>query len=96
MLQAVPLAEEERPAFAPVVQDSPEERAATTLEALQQRLGKSTDVAMLSDHLSLLRRCTTVRRSSGVAKFSSECGWGLAGAADSAGCGFGWYLASRV
>lgn len=56
MLQAVPLAEEGAAAFAPATQNSPEDRAAKTLAALQQRMGKSTDVAMLSDHLSLLRR----------------------------------------
>jgi excinuclease ABC subunit C len=55
MLQAVPLVEE---GVAVVVtpQDSPEERAARTLGRLTGKTDDSTDVAMLSDHLSLLRR----------------------------------------
>ena len=55
MLQAVPLVEE---GVAAVItpQDSPEERAARTLASLAQTTSDSTDVAMLSDHLSLLRR----------------------------------------
>src|SRR5262249_5101580 len=53
MLQAVPL-EGEPPASNAT--NSPEERAAHALEALEQKAGKPNDLAMLSDHLSLLRR----------------------------------------
>ena len=51
MLQAVPL--EEGPAG---VMESPEVRAENVLAALERRVLESTDLATLSDHLSLLRR----------------------------------------
>ena len=50
MLQAVPLEGEASTA------DSPEERGAGALTALGQKVGKANDLALLSDHLSLLRR----------------------------------------
>jgi excinuclease ABC subunit C len=53
MLQAVPLEGE------PVVDgvaNSPEKRAAQTLATLEAKAGQPNDLAMLSDHLSLLRR----------------------------------------
>jgi excinuclease UvrABC nuclease subunit len=53
MLQAVPL--EGEPVAAAAL-DSPEERAAGALAALEQKAGKTNDLALLSDHLSLLRR----------------------------------------
>ena len=53
MLQAVPL--EGEPA-ADSVANSPEDRAAHALKALEEKTGKSNDLALLSDHLSLLRR----------------------------------------
>jgi excinuclease ABC subunit C len=53
MLQAVPL--EGEPA-ADSVANSPEDRAAHALTALEEKAGKSNDLALLSDHLSLLRR----------------------------------------
>ncbi len=52
MLQAVPLGEN----GAQAVPDSPETRAAHTLATLQQQATAPTDIALLSDHLSLLRR----------------------------------------
>jgi excinuclease ABC subunit C len=52
MLQAVPLDGE--PTADPV--NSPEDRAAHTVTALEERVGKTNDLALLSDHLSLLRR----------------------------------------
>jgi hypothetical protein len=55
MLQAVPLAEE-RAATAPAMPDNPEDRAARVIHALEQRLHSTADTALLSDHLSLLRR----------------------------------------
>ncbi len=54
MLQAVPLDGEI--GVEGVVKDSPEERAAQVLAALKERVGSTNDLAMLSDHLSLLRR----------------------------------------
>ena len=36
--------------------DSPEVRAAAVLAALEEKAGKANDLALLSDHLSLLRR----------------------------------------
>ena len=51
MLQAVPL--EDGPVS---VVESPEVRAAAVLETLESRVRVSTDLATLSDHLSLLRR----------------------------------------
>lgn len=54
MLQAVPLEGEPTPAL--TANDSPEQRAATTLAALETQAGPERDLAMLSDHLSLLRR----------------------------------------
>jgi hypothetical protein len=51
MLQAVPL--EGRPAE-PV--NSPEERAQVVLESLEAKIAPANDLALLSDHLSLLRR----------------------------------------
>jgi excinuclease UvrABC nuclease subunit len=53
MLQAVPL-EGEPPADSTL--NSPEERAAHALAALEEKAGKPSDLALLSDHLSLLRR----------------------------------------
>ena len=56
MLQAVPL--EGEPAIGNAT-NSPEERAARALkalEALEEKAGKPNDLALLSDHLSLLRR----------------------------------------
>jgi excinuclease ABC subunit C len=52
MLQAVPLEGE------PVagVLDSPEDRAARALSALEEKVSKTKDLALLSDHLSLFRR----------------------------------------
>ena len=51
MLQAVPLEGE-----AGTVVDSPEVRAAAVLGALEARVGKVNDLALLSDHLSLFKR----------------------------------------
>jgi excinuclease ABC subunit C len=53
MLQAVPL--EGEPAAGSTT-NSPEERAAHALTALEERAAKPSDLALLSDHLSLLRR----------------------------------------
>jgi excinuclease UvrABC nuclease subunit len=53
MLQAVPL---EGQAGATSVTNSPEDRAAHALKALEEKAGKPNDLALLSDHLSLLRR----------------------------------------
>jgi hypothetical protein len=53
MLQAVPL---EGEPVAGSATNSPEERAAHALATLEQRAGKPNDLALLSDHLSLLRR----------------------------------------
>lgn len=53
MLQAVPL--EGEPAASNAV-NSPEERAVHALAALEKKTGKPNDLALLSDHLSLLRR----------------------------------------
>ncbi|HWZ01056.1 MAG TPA: hypothetical protein VNX17_08260, partial [Edaphobacter sp.] len=53
MLQAVRL-EGEPAAGSPT--NSPEERAAHALAALEEKAGKPSDLALLSDHLSLLRR----------------------------------------
>jgi excinuclease ABC subunit C len=53
MLQAVPL--EGEPASDSAA-DSPEDRAAHALKALEEKAGKPNDLALLSDHLSLLRR----------------------------------------
>jgi excinuclease ABC subunit C len=54
MLQAVPL--EGVPSSTTSATNSPEERAAHALAALEKKAGKPTDLALLSDHLSLLRR----------------------------------------
>jgi excinuclease ABC subunit C len=54
MLQAVPL--EGVPSSTTSATNSPEERAAHALSALEKKAGKPTDLALLSDHLSLLRR----------------------------------------
>jgi excinuclease ABC subunit C len=55
MLQAVPLVEEgvSVPVTPP---DNPEDRAARVVHALAERLHSTADTALLSDHLSLLRR----------------------------------------
>jgi excinuclease ABC subunit C len=53
MLQAVPLQGE---AGAGNPESSPEERARAVMARLEERVGKVKDVALLSDHLSLLRR----------------------------------------
>jgi excinuclease ABC subunit C len=51
MLQAIPLdSDSEGPT------NSPEVRAAHVIATLEQKTGKSADLALLSDHLSLLRR----------------------------------------
>ncbi|MEO6803693.1 MAG: excinuclease ABC subunit C, partial [Granulicella sp.] len=55
MLQAVPL-EGEPTATPTATLDSPETRATRTIESLEERLHDPTDIALLSDHLSLLRR----------------------------------------
>ena len=55
MLQAVPLSEPGLQAEATAT-DSPELRAAKVLEALTAKASPSNDTALLSDHLSLLRR----------------------------------------
>jgi excinuclease ABC subunit C len=52
MLQAVPLEDSGIPSSV----DSPEERAKTVLGMLAEKVGGAGDVALLSDHLSLLRR----------------------------------------
>ena len=54
MLQAIPL--EPAPGDAPATTDSPEERAASLLQTLEGKAGVENDLAMVSDHLSLLRR----------------------------------------
>jgi excinuclease ABC subunit C len=51
MLQAVPLEGETAASV-----DSPEERARTVIETLKAKVGAASDLAILSDHLSLLRR----------------------------------------
>lgn len=51
MLQAVPLED-----AAAGVKDSPEERAKAVLARLEENVGAANDMALLSDHLSLLRR----------------------------------------
>jgi excinuclease ABC subunit C len=53
MLQAVPL---EGEATAGITANSPEDRAAHALKTLEEKAGKPKDLALLSDHLSLLRR----------------------------------------
>jgi excinuclease ABC subunit C len=52
MLQAVPL----EGASADGVQSSPETRAAQAIAALEAKVGATNDLALLSDHLSLVRR----------------------------------------
>jgi len=59
MLEAVPLAEETRTAeiLAPLTPaESPEVRAAAVITTLEEEASAPTDLATLSDHLSLLRR----------------------------------------
>jgi excinuclease ABC subunit C len=51
MLQAVPL--EGEPA---TTTESPEERAKIVLESLDSKIAPASDLALLSDHLSLFRR----------------------------------------
>jgi len=53
MLQAVPL---EGGAADSSATNSPEDRAAHALKKLEEKAGKPNDLALLSDHLSLLRR----------------------------------------
>ncbi len=53
MLQAIPL---EGTATASTAINSPEDRAANALKSLEEKVGKHNDLAVLSDHLSLLRR----------------------------------------
>jgi hypothetical protein len=55
MLQAVPLSESGVPGEATPA-DSPELRAANLLASLTEKASPSNDTALLSDHLSLLRR----------------------------------------
>ncbi|CAN5712350.1 hypothetical protein BH10ACI4_BH10ACI4_33490 [soil metagenome] len=52
MLQAVPLEAE----VSAVMKDSPEDRARGVLAKLEEKIGAENDLALLSDHLSLLRR----------------------------------------
>ncbi len=52
MLQAVPLNGDTTGSAT----NSPEDRAAHALKSLEEKVGKSNDLALLSDHLSLLRR----------------------------------------
>jgi excinuclease ABC subunit C len=53
MLQAVPL---EGEATSDSAINSPEDRAAHALKSLEEKVAKHNDLALLSDHLSLLRR----------------------------------------
>ena len=53
MLQAVPL---EGESASSDTANSPEDRAIHALKVLEEKVGKSNDLALLSDHLSLLRR----------------------------------------
>ncbi len=53
MLQAVPL---EGESASSDTANSPEDRAIHALKVLEDKIGKSNDLALLSDHLSLLRR----------------------------------------
>jgi hypothetical protein len=53
MLQAIPL---EGTATASTTTHSPEDRAAHALRVLEEKAGQPSDLAVLSDHLSLLRR----------------------------------------
>ena len=53
MLQAIPL---EGEPGAGTAADSPEDRAAQVLATLDKKIAKAKDLALLSDHLSLLRR----------------------------------------
>jgi excinuclease ABC subunit C len=53
MLQAVPL---EGESASNDTANSPEDRAIHALKALEEKVGKSNDLTLLSDHLSLLRR----------------------------------------
>jgi excinuclease ABC subunit C len=53
MLQAVPL---EGEATSDNTINSPEDRATHALKSLEEKIGKHNDLALLSDHLSLLRR----------------------------------------
>lgn len=55
MLQAVPLADEAQPGGVTPA-EPPEARAASLIAALEERPSAPTDLATLSDHLSLLRR----------------------------------------
>ncbi|NYF79159.1 excinuclease ABC subunit C [Granulicella arctica] len=84
MLQAVPLASTDSAPPAPEAANpglaSPEERAAEALAALGNKTQGSTDVAMLSDHLSLLRRWyyrPEKQRSGEVFFPTSDGGWPL-------------------
>ncbi len=56
MLQAIPLQETTLGEAAGGSVDSPEERAGRVLGVLEGRVGVENDLAMVSDHLSLLRR----------------------------------------
>jgi len=57
MLEAVPLAEDANATpLAPTPVESPEARAAATIASLEAQAAEPTDLATLSDHLSLLRR----------------------------------------
>jgi hypothetical protein len=55
MLQAVPLADDTQPAEL-TPDESPEVRAADRIAALEEKASAPSDIATLSDHLSLLRR----------------------------------------
>jgi hypothetical protein len=64
MLQAIPLAHVDSVGAGPIEAEAdtatatnPEQRAATLLKQLESRSGEPSDIALLSDHLSLLRRC---------------------------------------
>jgi hypothetical protein len=56
MLQAVPLEAGDVTEVGPTPAESPEVRAAGVLALLEEQLSTPTDMGMLSDHLSLLRR----------------------------------------
>jgi len=59
MLQAIPLADETQSSASPIEPtpvESPEVRASTLIAALEGKASAPTDLATLSDHLSLLRR----------------------------------------
>jgi hypothetical protein len=56
MLQAIPLEDSTTPPATPTATESPEARAAALIASLEEQASAPTDLATLSDHLSLLRR----------------------------------------